>query len=242
MDAETLAKRVQAVPGLDPEASKTLLEQLAAQAISQLNERRVAALQALEGNATKDHLKPLLELALDDKSPASVRDYAFDRLADIRSPEAVPPMWGLVQDDKNERLRWRAGEMVLAIGGNKVLSEFFSKLPSGRDVTYLPEELEGYASRLSQMNPLPREAAKAQLKSSSWWNRVIAIKFLERRGTKDDTSLLQRLQKDDTEVKGKGWAKDETVGKVAKSALEALEKRLKQASASQAETAAAKKK
>jgi hypothetical protein len=195
----------------------------------------VAALQALEGNALKEHLKPLLDLALDARNPAAVRDYAFDRVGDIRSPEAIAPMWALVQDANNSRLRWRAGELVLAIGGNRILSEFFSKLPSRR-VTYEPEELEGYAARLSQMNPLPREAAKAQLSSPDWWDRVIAIKFLERRGTEKDTALLQRFVNDDTEVKGKRWPKGETVGKVAKAALTSLQERLKQASASTAET------
>ncbi len=235
VDTAILRQRVNAVPGLDGPARTKLLQDIAASSIGQLNERRVAALQALEGNALKEDLKPLLDLALDTGSPAAVRDYAFDRVGDIRSPEAVAPMWALVQDAKNNRLRWRAGELVLAIGGNRVLSEFFAKLPSSGKVTYEPEELEGYASRLSQMNPLPREAAKAQLSSPDWWDRVIAIKFLERRGTEKDVALLQRLQNDDAEVEGKGWPKGETVGKVAKSALASLQESLKQAASSSAE-------
>jgi hypothetical protein len=241
VDKAMVEKRVNAVPGLDSKAKKTLVGEIASLAAKQLNERRVAALQALEGNVSKKHLKPLLDLALDTNSPTSVRDYAFDRVGDIRSPEAIPPMWDLVQDEKKNRLRWRAGELVLAIGGNKVLKEFFNRLPSGKEVTYEPEELEGYASRMSQMNPLPREVAKSQLNSPNWWNRVIAVKFLERRGTKQDISLLQRLQDDDREVKGKGWAKGETVGKVAKSALAALQKSLKQASGTQADGAPGQK-
>ena len=229
IDPAVIQQRVSAVPGLNETDRTKLVQNLVNLSISQLNERRVAALQALEGNALKEHLKPLLSLALDPGNPAAVRDYAFDRVGDIRSPDSIRPMWALVQDAKNNRLRWRAGELVLAIGGNRVLSEFFSKLPSGPRVKYEPEELEGYASRLSQMNPLPREAAKTQLNSPDWWDQVIAIKFLERRGTEKDIVLLQQLQNNDTEVEGKGWPKGETVGKVAESALASLRERLKQA-------------
>lgn len=202
-------------------------------------ERRVRALQALEGNAKKQHLQQLLKLALDSENPVSVRDYSFDRVGDIGSPEAIPAMWPLVEDAENQRLRWRAGELVLAIGGNSVLSKFFSTLPSGKpgrrsktkkpskEVAYLPEELEGYATRLSQMNPLPVSLAKAQLSSPFWWNRVIAIMYFERRGTKKDIALLKELTSDNAKVKGKGWKKDETVGKVAKRALASLQERLK---------------
>jgi HEAT repeat protein len=190
-------------------------------------ERRVRALQALEGNSTKEHLKHLLSLALSSETPLAVRDYAFDRVGDIRSPEAIPPMWPLVQDAKNQRLRWRAGELVLGIGEPSVLGQFFRSLPSDRDVTYEPEELEGYASRMSQMSPLPVEVARTQLSSPYWWNRVIAIHFFERRGTKEDIARLKKLTKDDTKVQGKGWKNDDTVGKVAERTIAAMQERLK---------------
>jgi hypothetical protein len=194
---------------------------------ARLTEKRVCALQALEGNATKDHLQSLLALALSTEAPVSVRDYAFDRVADIRSPDAIPPMWPLVKDAKEQRLRWRAGELVLAIGGPGILAQFFSALPGGKDVAYAPEELEGYASRLSQMNPLPIEIARAQLSSPSWWNRVIAINFFDRRGTKDDIDKIKKLVADKTKVTGKGWKDDDTVGKVAENAVASLQERLK---------------
>lgn len=186
-------------------------------------DRRVAALQALEGNATKAHLSQLLTLALDVKNPVSVRDYAFDRIGDIRSPEAIPPMWPLVQDTKDQRLRWRAGELVLSLGGAGVLVQFLDKLPSADNVEYPPEELEGYASRMSQMTPLPTALAMAQLSSPKWSRRVIGIDYLIRRGAKSDIGELQKLVGDVAPVKGKGWDKDDTVGSVAKRAISALQ-------------------
>jgi hypothetical protein len=190
--------------------------------------RRTLALQALEGKVDEQHLDALLALALDPASPAQVQDYAFDRVADIRSPKAIPPLWPLVSDPQKQRLRWRAGELVLAIGGNAVLGEFFAKLPTQGDVQYEPEELEGYALRMGQMTPLPSAIAAAQLGSPDWWDRVIALLFFERRGTEADVATVSRLLGDTAAVKGKNWAPNTTVGKVAKRALDGLRERLGQ--------------
>ena len=192
--------------------------------------RRTRALQALEGKARATHLEPLLALALDPGNPVPVRDYAFDRVGDIRSPKAIPPMWPLVQDKDDGRLRWRAGELILAIGGNGILAEFLAKLPGGEGVAYEPEELEGYATRMGQMTPLPTEIAKAQLASPDWWDQVLALKYFERKGTKSDVAAMQRLLKSNTRVAGKHWGKIKTVGKVAEQAIAGLRERLKQAS------------
>jgi hypothetical protein len=198
-----------------------------------LTERRTRALQALEGKVREEHLSPLLALALDPASPPTVQDYAFDRVADVRSPNAIPPMWALVQDGAKQRLRWRAGELVLAIGGSSVLSEFFAKLPSQADVQYEPEELEGYALRMGQMSPLPSAIASAQLSSPDWWDRVIALYFFQRKGTQADIPAVNRLVGDTTAVKGKHWGPGMTVGKVAKQALDGLRERLGQPRAGQ---------
>lgn len=189
-------------------------------------DRRTRALQALEGKVSDEHLDALLALALDPGSPPAVRDYAFDRVGDVRSPKAIAPMWPLVQDAKNQRVRWRAGELVLAIGGTAVLSEFFAKLPEGSGVDYEPEELQGYALRMGQMNPLPTAIAGAQLGSPDWWDRVIALYFFERKGVEADAALITRLLGDTAAVEGKNWGPGMTVGKVAKQALDGLRERL----------------
>jgi hypothetical protein len=215
-----------------PEVAARLLA-IASDKSPALADRRTRALQALEGKVREEHLGPLLSLALDPTAPPTVQDYAFDRVADIRSPRAIPPMWPLVQDGAKQRLRWRAGELVLAIGGSSVLSEFFAKLPSQPDVVYEPEELEGYALRMGQMTPLPSAIASAQLSSPDWWDRVIALHFFARRGTQADIPAVSRLLGDSTPVKGKHWAPGVTVGKVAKEALDGLRERLGQAQAGQ---------
>jgi hypothetical protein len=216
----------------EPEVAGRLLA-IASEQAPELAMRRARALQALEGKAREEHLDPLLALALDPNAPPSVRDYAFDRVGDTRSPRAIAPMWPLVQDKKEQRLRWRAGELVLTVGGSEVLSEFFAKLPGGNDVTYEPEELEGYALRLGQMTPLPRTVAAAQLSSPDWWDRVIALHFFARKGEASDVAQLERLATDVTPLKGKGWQSGQTVGQVAIEAIAGLRERLGQGQAAQ---------
>jgi hypothetical protein len=189
-------------------------------------ERRWRALAALEGKATAAQLDRLLELALNNANPSKVRDYAFDRLGDIRSPKTIARLWPLVQSASNPRERWRAGELVLAIGGDKVLDEFLSRLPTSGDATYEPEELEGYAKRMGQMIPLPVTKLRALLSSSQWWQRVIALRFFERKGSSTDLPSLQRLTKDSTPVKGKHWDAGTTVGKIATSTAQAIRQRI----------------
>jgi hypothetical protein len=212
----------------EPEVTARLLAIASDKSGAANTDRRTRALQALEGKVSEAQLDALLALALDPTSPTTVQDYAFDRVADIRSPKAIPPMWPLVQDAQKQRLRWRAGELVLAIGGNAVLSEFFAKLPGGADVAYEPEELEGYALRMGQMAPLPTAIAGAQLASPDWWDRVIALHFFERKGSQSDVAVISRLLGDTTAVKGKNWDPGMTVGKVAKEALDGLRERLGQ--------------
>ena len=195
---------------------------------AKITERRKRALMALEGAVGPTHLTRLLNLALaaGDDNPDAVRDYAFDRVGDIHSPQALPSLWPLVQNAAEQRQRWRASEMLLAIGGSGIVSEFFSKLPTGRDVAYAPEELAGYAQRMAQMTPPPTDFVRAQLNSPQWWARVIALRYFERKGTLADVAQMERLKTDSAACTGPGWETGYTVGKVAESAIGALVERL----------------
>jgi hypothetical protein len=211
-----------------PEVAAKLLE-LASSKDPKLTDRRTRALQALEGKLGPEHLDQVLALALDNSNPVTVRDYAFDRVGDIRSPKALASMWPLLQNAEDQRLRWRAGELVLAIGGSAALNDFFAKLPSGAGVSYEPEELDGYAQRMAQMSPPPRDIALVQLGSADWWDNVIALDYFQRKGSEDDVAAMQPLTKNATAVKGKRWDKGDTVGKVAERAIAGLRERLKEA-------------
>jgi hypothetical protein len=192
--------------------------------------RRKAALQALEGKATAAQLEPLLTIALDGNTPTDVRDYAFDRVGDIRSPAALPRLWPFVQNAGEQRLRWRVGEMVLSIGGQAAVGEFVTKLPSG-DAKYAPEELVGYATRMAQMTPVPTDLVRPLLRSPQWHLRVLALRYFERKGTAADIPAMEALESDNTAVRGPdgSWQAGYTVGKVAESSIQGLRALLQQA-------------
>jgi hypothetical protein len=214
----------------EPAIKSRLLELAAVKAKTPAgNQRRVAALAALEGKVTSSDLSGIMELALDGTSPAEVRDAAFDRVGDIKSADALPSLWPLVAANDNPRLRWRAGELVLAIGGATVVGEFLAKLPAAGD--YAQEELEGYATRMGQMTPPPTQLVRDQLKASAWYNRVIAIRFFERKGGASDIEQLKQLTADKGSTKGPRWGKTKTVGDVAEEAVIAAKQRLAEPSA-----------
>jgi len=209
--------------------------------IERLNARRVTALKALEGHVTRAHLNRLLSIALDSSNSIEVRDYAFDRVGEIRSRKAIPQLWPLVEragctaasctsaDKLAKRLRWRAGELVLSLGGSAVIEAFAQRLPSVAGIQYEPEELEGYATRMSQMTPPPTSAVMTLLDSQQWWNRVVALRYLERRGREADIPVMKRMVSDEGEVSGDGWSElnppVKKVGQVADAAIKALRTR-----------------
>jgi hypothetical protein len=120
-----------------------------------------------------------------------------------------------------------------------VLPEFFSKLPNTAGVSYEPEELDGYAQRMAQMSPAPRDIALAQLQSANWWDEVIALHYFQRKGSEADVAAMDPLTKNTTPVKGKRWEKGDTVGKVAERAIAGLRERLKEAAGATGQSAAA---
>ena len=209
--------------------------------VERLNARRATALKALEGHVTRIHLNRLLSIALDASNPVEVRDYAFDRVGDIRSRDAIPRLWPLVEragctaasctasDKLAKRLRWRAGELVLSLGGSSTIEPFSQRLPSAPGIQYEPEELEGYATRMSQMTPPPTSTVIALLNSQQWWNRVVALRYLERRGGESDVPAMKQLMSDAGTVAGQGWSElnppVKTVGQVADAAIKALRTR-----------------
>lgn len=196
-----------------------------------LTARRTRSLNALEGGAREKDLSRLLDLALSNEVPLGVRDVAFDRVGDIRNKAAIPRIWPLFENDSYEnggqRLRWRAGEMILYIGGADIVREFMQRLPRGAG-RYEPEELEGYAQRMSQMSPPPTSLLRSQLRSGDWWKQVIALRYFQRKGEESDVARLSALKRSRTAVAGDAWSRLtlQTVGDVATDAIQRLQERL----------------
>ena len=202
----------------------------------QISNRRQGALQALEGHVTEDHLDQILPLALNESNPVNVRDYAFDRLSDLHSRKAIPKLWPVFEVAENtalkKRTRWRAGELLLASGGSQIVPEFVRRMPAGPEIEYEPAELEGYATRMSQLtrSTTIRRLMIRQLRAKTWWTRVLALRYFARKGTEKDIARMRRLTKDSARVLGDEWERNDppikTVGSVATAAIKALRDRL----------------
>jgi len=194
-------------------------------AAAKIEERRVKALQAMEGGVRSEQVEALVDLALNDATPVSVRDYAFDRIADSRSTAAIPRLWPVFQETEDWRIRWRVGSLILTLGGPDVVQEFFNRLDEGE---YAREELHGYGERLGGMRPPPSEFVLGQLTSEDWYDRCIALYFLERRGETDDIPRITALSSDEEATQGVHWEEQTTVGLLATNVARAVRERLGQ--------------
>lgn len=210
-----------------PSVSNRLLE-MATQTEGTNEDRRVTALQAMEGHVRADQQAALLALALSQSSPVRVRDYAFDRIADSRSRAAIPQLWPLATtaDSAQWRQRWRVGSLILTLGGPEVLAEWIARLPAGRDVQYAREELAGYATRIAAMRPAQDALMTAQLGSPNWWNRAIALYYFERQGDEADLARISAMTGDATATAGEHWEEHDTVGKIATDVVTAIRERM----------------
>ena len=197
---------------------------------SMSEDRRVVALQAMEGHVRADQVASLLALAIDPQTATRVRDYAFDRIADSRSREAIPQLWPMATNPSSEgtawRQRWRVGSLILTLGGPAIVQEWFGRLPTGPTVVYAREELHGYADRLAAMSPRPDAIVAAQLASPDWWDRAIALYYYERNGTEADLARVQALAGDATPTRGEHWLQHDTIGHIATDVVTAIRERM----------------
>jgi len=200
-------------------------------------DRRVTSLMALEGHVRPDQASALIALALDPTTPVRVRDYAFDRIADSHSREAIPQLWPMATSAESAgmawRQRWRVGSLILTLAGNDlaIATEWFNRLPSSREVAFAREELHGYADRVAAMRPEPSALIAAQLASADWWDRAIALYYYERNGTEADLARIQAVAADAAPTHGEHWLEHDTVGKIAQDVVVAIRERLSRGAA-----------
>ncbi len=190
-----------------------------------LEDRRTRALQALEGGARPDQVEALLDLALNPNTPVRVRDYAFDRVTDLRARSALARLWPQFEQRPHPdwRLRWRVGTIILGIGGTEVVREFFDRLG---DEPYAREELYGYGVKISEMSPPPNDFMDGQLRSPHWYVRAIALYFWEKRATAEDLPRITALETDEAATRGDNWRDHTNVGLVAQAVAGVVRERL----------------
>jgi hypothetical protein len=219
-----------------PVAARLLVVAQQPSTTPELENRRVTALQALEGNVQPGQTTPLLALALDATQPDRVRDYAFDRIADSRDRTVLPQLWPIATQPSATsptawRARWRVGTLLLSLGGADIVAEWLTRLPRGTGERFAREELHGYAERLAQVRPAPTELIRARLSSTVWFEQAIALYYFERVGTEADLAALQPLTTSTVATVGEHWNEHNTIGALATSTIAAIRERLSSAPA-----------
>ncbi len=152
---------------------------------------------------------------------AILRDDAFTLLERIHHADSQKALITFLTD-KDDLVRYRAVESLLAGWGAGGLSKLLASLPSS--YTYKKEDLVELVERplIALGNDILPPLQKA-LKSDSWIARLIAVRILAKVGNKKDLPAIERLKSDSTKLKG--WAGGETIGTEAAKAVAALKAR-----------------
>lgn len=219
---EALQKRLMPALGrfADQPAARARLLAIAEQANYSIAERTLA-FSELEGHVEPGHIPVLLKLALDDKTPVSLREQAIVLAGETRSRELVPSLLILTADHLHAGLRQKAAELLLEIGGPQSLQAFFRALPRQWNMNFAKSEIDAYSERVSRY---PADISLLLLlgekvHSVFWWNRVIALRYFAARGTAEDAWRIRQHLMDLIPITGAGWPTDYTVGNEAEAAL-----------------------
>jgi hypothetical protein len=190
-------------------------------------EQRSLALSLLQKRVAASEVTALLELALDERELAELRETALVRAGETGSRETLPALLTIVGDRAHASLRSRAGQYVLDIGGAEMLPVFFRSLPRHWDTHYEKREIDAYSERINRFHPDPPLLVVfgERLHSSLWCHRVLALRYFASRGTAEDVWRIRQHLGDAHPVYGDGWPRGYTVGQEAHAALnQALER------------------
>jgi len=149
---------------------------------------------------------------------AVLRDDAFTLLERIKDKSSLEALLGFLSD-KDDRVRYRAVEGIIAGFGADGLTKLLEGLPPG--YTYKKEDVEDFIEKdIIAIGPRALEPMRAMLGSQNPVARLVAARVLGRVGTKEDIPALRKLAADKTRIKG--WPKGATVGSEARAAVPIL--------------------
>jgi HEAT repeat protein len=220
------ASTFKALGGLRSEQARAYLVKLATSASAS---RRIQALRALRYDRHPS-LVPMAaalvgnaKLLPDQKETRGVQEAALELLEGIDHPDAATALSNLLAHESSDVRLAAAGALIVcckAAGAMKLLAGLSSRY------SYKEKDIRGFVeSPLRELGGKALPALRAGLKSPSWIGRVVAVRMLGEFGSRDDIAALKLLQHDDTPLRG--WGTRATVATETKSALAAIEKRLK---------------
>lgn len=191
-----------------PSATRFLGEQIE----SGRHAEATAAARALQQRREPAMLPLALKVAADPKADRTVRDEMFGVVESIGGLVARDGMLHVIASDREEIVRYRAFESLLAVAKEAGIVAGLDAFPSGAG--YKKVDVEDLLVKLiEKLGASARPELLKALASKSPLTRVTAVMTLERLGKAADRDAIGPLMKDTTTVKG--FPAGDSIGKEA---------------------------
>jgi hypothetical protein len=163
-----------------------------------------------------------IKVAADPKADKALRDEMFGVIEGIGGLEAEKGLLAIISSDKEEIVRYRAFESVLAARKTAGIEPGLEAFPAS--ASYKKVDVDDLLVKLiEKLGDGARPALVKTLGSRTPLARMTAVMALEQMGRAGDAGALEKLAGDSAPVKG--FPAGETVGKAATRAAEAAKKR-----------------
>jgi HEAT repeat protein len=215
-ERDSLLRALGAIGG--PVAVKILEEKVS----GSNKEEAVTAVRALEQRRDPGVLPFALKIAGDTHADKLVRDEMFGVIETIGGLEAQKGLLGIISSDREEIVRYRAFESVLAVSKAEGIVPALEAFPAA--AAYKKVDVDDLLVKLIEKVGTPARAALVKaLDSRSPLARMTAVMALEQIGRAPDASALEKLSDDSTQVKG--FPAGQTIGKEAARVAETVKKK-----------------
>jgi hypothetical protein len=200
----------------------TAVKYLQVQAASGNKEDAVLATRALAERRDPAVLAFALKVAADPKADKGMRDEMFGVVEGIGGLDAEKGLLAIISSDKDEIVRYRAFESVLAARKADGIQPGLEAFPVS--ATYKKVDVDDLLVKLiEKQGAAARPALVKTLGSRAPLARMTAVMALEQIGHAPDAPALEKLAGDRAPVKG--FPAGDTVGKQAARAAEMVKKR-----------------
>ena len=182
----------------------------------------VLATRALGERRDPSVLPFALKVAADTKADRGLRDEMFGVVEGIGGLEAEKGLVAIISSDKDEIVRYRAFESVLAARKADGIQAGLEAFPAS--ASYKKVDVDDLLVKLiAKLGPPARPALVKTLSSRAALARMTAVMALEQIGRAPDAADLEKLQSDSAPIKG--FPAGDTIGKAAAHAADAVRKR-----------------
>jgi HEAT repeat protein len=182
----------------------------------------VMATQALGERRDPAVLPFALKVAADSRADKGLRDQMFGVIEGIGGLEAEKGLLGIISSDRDEIVRYRAFESVLAARKAEGIQPGLEAFPAS--AAYKRVDVDDLMVKLiEKLGGTARPALVTTLGSRVPLARMTAVMALEQMGRAPDAPALEKLTGDGAAIKG--FPPGETIGKAAARAAEVVRKK-----------------